>query len=229
LALRIPSTIFGVPIVVGTTVFYLAMYMAVSTVVRDGYGGLAETIRFLIFLYASVLVHELAHAIVGRWRGIRTKEIALWALGGLARLDNPPARGLDDVIMTAAGPLSNVLLAVVAVCLTVAFQNGTAVLREFALVNIALALFNLLPIYPLDGGRMMHAVFRSLLPQDFAPRATAAVSQGLAALGTVILMSNGWWLEALFCLVVFFLAPLQLKIRIFWFLPKGRRTSHQRS
>lgn len=224
MAIRISPNIFGVPVVVGPTVFYLAMYVAVSTVVRDGYGGLMEALRLLVFLYASVLAHELAHAAAGRLCGIRTTEIALGALGGLARLENPPEGTRDDLVMTAAGPLSNVLLALLAVFLTTPFEGGAAILREFALVNVALALFNLLPIYPLDGGRMMHAAFRALLSREAAPRFTAAVSQGLSAVGFAILLSHAWWLEALFCLAVFLLAPLQLKLRVFWFLP-GRRSA----
>jgi stage IV sporulation protein FB len=229
LAIRIPPNVFGVPVVIGPTVFYLAMYVAVSTVVREGYGGLMEALRLLVFLYASVLVHELAHAFAGRWVGIRTTDITLWALGGMARLENPPDRTRDDLVMTAAGPLSNVLLALLAIILTMPFEGGDAILREFALVNVALALFNLLPLYPLDGGRMMHAAFRVLLSSQTAPRATAAVSQGLAVIGCAVLASHGWWLEALFCLAVFLLAPVQLKLRVFWFVRGRRRAIGQQS
>lgn len=215
----ISTNIAGVPVKVGTSVFYLALYVCVSTIVTEGYGGLAEAFRLLVILYVSIMAHEMAHVFAGRWRGVQTTEVVLWALGGYARLRNLPARTSDDLLMSFAGPASNLVLAVLALAIGLALPETKALLREVALVNIALALLNLLPAYPLDGGRMLHACARHFLSEHVAARATAAVAQVVAAAALSILVPAGLWVEAAFCLAIFWLAPTSLKLRTFWFVP----------
>lgn len=114
--------------------------------------------------YACLLAHELAHALVGRRRGVRVKGIVLWVFGGVAQLegDSPDAR--SELEIAAAGPATSLALAgagaVVAWLLGLADAGSLLVssLAWLAGINALLALFNLLPAFPLDGGRILRAL-----------------------------------------------------------------------
>lgn len=198
----------------------MAVYVAVSTVTRDGYGGLAEAIRFLALAYASLLLHELSHAAAACLRGVRTTEIGLWAFGGAAKIERAPDRLMDEVIIVAAGPAANVLLGTAAALASKSGGMGHEFIRELAVVNIALAILNLLPIFPLDGGRLLHAASGRFLPSSLASRATAAVSQVVSLVLLAVLAKAGWYLEALFCAAPFLLSPKSLAVHVFWFVQR---------
>ncbi|HEX2418760.1 MAG TPA: site-2 protease family protein [Micromonosporaceae bacterium] len=121
-------------------------------------GGIAA----VLFL-ASLLLHELAHAVVAKRYRIRVESITLWLLGGVARLRDEPRSPKIDFLVAAAGPASSVLLgggfAAIAVALPAAGGEGlvVAVPAYLAAVNLLLAAFNLIPAAPLDGGRVLRA------------------------------------------------------------------------
>lgn len=116
-----------------------------------------------ILLFASILAHELTHSLVGRRFGIEIKGITLWIFGGIAETGAEAERPREELLMAGAGPLSSLVLAGVFWGLTFA---GSAfawpapvmgVLGYLAWVNFVLALFNLVPAFPLDGGRVLRA------------------------------------------------------------------------
>ncbi len=115
-----------------------------------------------LLLFASVLVHELAHSLVARGRGFPVEGITLFILGGVSNL-RAEARGpKDEFVISAAGPLTSVVLAVIFRLALVPLGDRdtpvAAVLTYLALVNVLLALFNLLPAFPLDGGRVLRSI-----------------------------------------------------------------------
>ncbi|MFQ6093653.1 MAG: site-2 protease family protein [bacterium] len=116
-----------------------------------------------LLLFASVLIHELSHSLVARRYGLQIRGITLFIFGGLAEMAEEPKQASTELRMAAAGPITSLALA--AVCWTAAYFVGAvlspavgAVLRYVAYLNIILALFNLIPGFPLDGGRMLRAV-----------------------------------------------------------------------
>lgn len=129
----------------------------------------------LLFL-ASVLVHEMAHALVGRTQGVQISEITLFMFGGMAHLDREPQAWSPELWMALAGPLTSLAIGVVCTALGYAVAGpadvhvqdpreilsglGPAATLLFWLgpVNIVLALFNLVPGFPLDGGRVLRAI-----------------------------------------------------------------------
>jgi Zn-dependent protease/predicted transcriptional regulator len=123
--------------------------------------GLAATLLF----FASVLVHELSHALVANRLGENVRRITLFIFGGMAHLSGEPRDAGTEFRIAAAGPLTSIALGVLfhalsrAMALVGAEPLWTAVPRYLGFVNLALAVFNLLPGFPLDGGRLLRAYF----------------------------------------------------------------------
>ena len=115
--------------------------------------------------YACLLAHELSHALVARSRGMRVAGITLWLFGGVSRLEGDPAGAGDEALVTAAGPLTSFAVAAAALGLSVlagaagAPLLAQALLAWLAFLNVVLGLFNLVPAFPLDGGRLLSAFF----------------------------------------------------------------------
>jgi Zn-dependent protease len=157
--------------------------------------------------FVAILLHELSHAVVARRFGIRTETIELWGLGGMARLDRDPSTPRAEGFVAAAGPLSNAAaggVAAVAALLLDRVDAPNAVVVSFgwfAVVNLALAAFNVLPGSPLDGGRILRAVrwaqhgqrYRAMRESGYAG---SIIGWGFVALGVSLMISgrSGVWM-----------------------------------
>lgn len=119
--------------------------------------GLVASLLFFV----SILLHELGHSLVARSRGIGIRSITLFIFGGVARLEKDPPDGRTEFLMAAAGPaVSLVLSAVFLGAGSLARPGGTvwAVAHYLALINLVVAVFNLVPAFPLDGGRLLRGL-----------------------------------------------------------------------
>jgi len=163
--------------------------------------GVPSSLAWLVALFACVLLHELAHCFVGRRHGLVVHEIDLLPIGGISRLESFPEDPADEFAVAIAGPIASLLLGVLAALLALATSErlypvdlvAGPFLVRLAWVNVLLALFNLLPAFPLDGGR----VFRALLERrhDLADATRIAGRTGrwfAAALMAVGLVVNVW-------------------------------------
>lgn len=115
-----------------------------------------------LLFFGSLLIHELAHAVEARRRGIEVEGITLFVFGGMARTRAEPQRPIDEFVIAAVGPLASGILAVLFVGLSIptahlGWDPVAVVLRYLGILNTALAVFNLLPGFPLDGGRLLRA------------------------------------------------------------------------
>ena len=159
-----------------------------------------------LLLFASVLVHELAHSLVAQARGLPVRGITLFIFGGVSNLQGEPQRARDEFIIAIVGPLTSLLLAVVFGVLW-ALASGQqepleATLFYLALVNALLGIFNLVPGFPLDGGRVLRSVLWAATGSIIkATNIAAAIGQGvgytLIALGILqVLMGffEGLWM-----------------------------------
>lgn len=123
-------------------------------------GGFAAT----LMLFGSVLIHELSHAVVGNLMGEKIDRITLFIFGGMAHLTGEPRNANDELMIAGVGPLTSLALALLfwliykAIALVSGASLWTAVFSYLGFINLALALFNLLPGFPLDGGRLFRAV-----------------------------------------------------------------------
>jgi len=156
-----------------------------------------------VALVVSLLAHELAHAMVARRSGLEVRRITLWLLGGVSELGTQPSRAAVELRVALAGPGVSVALGVVLACtgwiLTAAGAPAlvTATLFWLAMVNVVLAVFNLLPGSPLDGGRVLHGLIwlRSGDRRRATRAATGAgqlVGAVLAALGLLMTLNGRW-------------------------------------
>lgn len=180
-------TVFGVPVRLHFTFLLLLVFLLFI-----GIGGRqsgAMTALYVLALFASVLVHELGHALVARRFGVRTLEIVMFPIGGVARLERPP-RPREELWIALAGPMVNALIAA-ALFLWTARQGllPLELLREptdanlaqrIAVGNLLLFAFNLLPAYPMDGGRILRSLLAIWRPEDEATRIAAGAGQMLA-------------------------------------------------
>jgi Zn-dependent protease len=155
------GTWFGIRVNVHWSVLIIAMLLGAS--LSNIVGLMPALVGVLAFL-ASILAHEFAHALTARRFGVGTQSIQLWALGGVARLDRESPTARAEGWIAAAGPIASVVVAVAGVA-TWWLADGPdgdnaylAVLGWLGIINAALALFNLLPGAPLDGGRIVKAI-----------------------------------------------------------------------
>ena len=152
-------------------------------------GGAVATLAF----FASILAHEFGHAMVARRYGVNTESIDLWALGGVARLDRESPSPRADGLIAVAGPAVSLLIGVVA--LGSSFALESTVLFWVGFVNCFLAVFNMLPGAPLDGGRVLRAVrwartgnkYRAMRDAGNAGRVLGWAMVGIG----VVMMLNG--------------------------------------
>lgn len=149
--------------------------------------GLVTAIAF----FASLVLHELAHSLVARAGGLRVSRVTLFVFGGISQLEDEPKSPGSEFVMAVAGPLTSLLIGVACWGLTVA--GGLAGAPEWALVpfdylaiiNVALAVFNLLPGFPLDGGRVLRSILWAATGDLM--KATKWASRAGQGLGTALI------------------------------------------
>ena len=185
------TRLFGIDVYVHAT-FPLLFVWIVANGLRDGMSAeaLVATVMITLAVFVVVVLHELGHAAAAARFGIRTADITLLPIGGLARLDSQPREPRQELLIAVAGPAVNVALAAIfAVALAAsgrldairatasegASLAPAAMLAQLVAVNLWLAAFNLLPAFPLDGGRALRALL-AIRSRDYV-KATVSASR----------------------------------------------------
>lgn len=196
--------IFGIEIRIDLTFVLLVLYVAVTEQLSKSAIVPWRETALLAIIFGSVVLHELGHALVGRHAGITPRAIVLMPIGGVTIFDDArPELQPDwkrDAQIAIAGPLVNFLLAAAgAVVLRVAVPQdatlasplitSTNLPHSFVWANLWLALFNLLPAYPMDGGRVLRALFTRRMDPVSATRRAISIGRGFA----LAFMVAGWW------------------------------------
>ena len=166
-------------------------FLLLLALVFVAFGGLPG-VAIVGLAFASVLVHELGHAVVARRLGVRTTGIELGFFGGAAKMIDIPRRAGDEIKIAAAGPLVSLALAALGLGLG-ALGGGTVagtILGWIGWTNLVLALFNLIPALPMDGGRILRAILSTRMSFIRATDTAVIVSRvfavGLALVGLAI-------------------------------------------
>jgi len=149
-----------------------------------------ESILLVSAVFGCVLLHELGHALMARRFGIATEDITLYPIGGVARLCRMPKAPGAELLIALAGPAVNVAIALALSVLLALGLGGdpwsdlsaTSYLVALLEINVVLALFNLVPAFPMDGGRVFRALLSGWLGRERATVIAAGLGRGLALL-----------------------------------------------
>jgi Zn-dependent protease len=182
--------IFGVPVRFHFTFLLLLIFFVISG--AESAESIASYFAYAVAIVASVLLHELGHAMAGRVFGLRTLDVVLFPIGGLSRLERAP-RPRQEFCIALAGPLVNLLIAASLLGVLAYLHKLTGflsfveprdsnLLERIALGNLILAVFNLLPAAPMDGGRLLRSFLSGFQPEEIATR-TASLAGRLLACG----------------------------------------------
>jgi len=196
--------IAGIDLKIHLTFFFLLLWVGFSAMFSGG-GALDvfSEILFILALFFCVVLHELGHALTAKRFGIATRDITLLPIGGVARLDSMPEDPKEELLVAAAGPAVNVLISILLFSgliisgILTQPMNISALLDNFWLrllaVNISLVVFNLIPAFPMDGGRVLRAILASRVEYDKATHIAVNIGRGFAVLmGIAGLFFNPW-------------------------------------
>jgi Zn-dependent protease len=195
-------------------VYYPDQAPGISPGVAYGLGLLSA-----LLLFASILLHELGHSVVARRHGVEIEEIDLWLLGGVARMKGYPKTPGDELRFALAGPAVTLAIALAFGVLVAAMPASTpgavrAVLEYQLFVNAAILVFNLLPAFPLDGGRVARALIwqrRGDLSRATASAAALGRGFGYAMIGLGLLGAASGAVGGLWFVVVGFFVVIAAK------------------
>jgi Zn-dependent protease/predicted transcriptional regulator len=167
---------------------------------RD-WGEVLSGVLFILALFLCVVLHEYGHALTARSYGIKTRDITLYPIGGVARLERLPDKPVEELWVALMGPAVNVVIAALLFAY-LAVTNSLVPMRDLTvasgsfierlmLVNVWLVLFNLIPAFPMDGGRVLRALLAMRMEYVRATQVAATIGQGLAfVFGFIGLFSN---------------------------------------
>lgn len=177
----------GTEIRIHLTFLLLLAWIGIAYFQEGGTAAAIEGVGFIVAVFACVVLHELGHAIAARHYGIRTPRITLLPIGGIAELERLPEKPSDEIVVALAGPLVNVVIAVFLIVVlgaTVGTEALTSMedprvefVARLAAVNIWLLLFNLIPAFPMDGGRVLRALLATRYSRVRATEIAGTIGQ----------------------------------------------------
>ena len=199
--------LFGVDIRIHVTFLFLLGFVWFSESVTMGISGPGRGLALVGIIFGCVIVHELAHAVVAKRSGIVVRSIVLLPIGGVTLMEDPNAGKPDpvrDIRVAVAGPLINLIIAAVAGVIILSFApqvklwaqpfvHATNLPRSLFWSNLFLGAFNLLPAYPMDGGRILRALLAERMDYVHATRRAVTIGQVFAMFLMMIgLVWNAW-------------------------------------
>lgn len=214
------ARVAGIDVKLHITFLLFLVWIGFTYYSLGGLTAMIDGLALVIALFGCVLLHEFGHALAARSFGIRTPDITLLPIGGVARMLRIPDKPHEELIMALAGPAVNFLIAGVLVFVLGSEVNlrylehidepGYQLLGKIATVNIMLAMFNLIPAFPMDGGRVLRSVLAMIMDYSKATKIAAGIGQGLAFV---------------FALVGLFFNPMLIFIALFVYLGASQEAS----
>ncbi len=181
----------GIDVYIHATFLLLIGFYGVTYWINGGGArAMIEGVTLILALFGCVLLHEYGHALTARRYGIPTRDITLYPIGGVARLERMPEKPRQELWVALAGPAVNVVIAAglgIWLLLTNTFVPVTELgmktgsfLERLMMVNISLVVFNLIPAFPMDGGRVLRALLATRMDYVRATKIAASLGQGIA-------------------------------------------------
>jgi Zn-dependent protease/CBS domain-containing protein len=177
----------GIQLRIHVTFLLLIGWLAFGYYAEGGSAAAAGRVLFILLLFLCVVLHEFGHALAAKSFGINTPDITLLPIGGVARLERMPEEPKQELIIALAGPAVNVAIALgLLVAIDWRGAADSSVVEASTLpakllaINVMLVLFNLLPAFPMDGGRVLRALLATRLSYARATQIAASIGQGCA-------------------------------------------------
>ncbi len=212
--------ICGIQLSVHVSFLLLLAYVAWEGWTAAAWQGAVWTLTYMLALFACVTLHELGHAFAARRFGVQVPRILLLPIGGMAEMDSIPRKPREEIIIALAGPAVNyVIIAVLMIFVRfpagwnpMYFSLTTAeLMRHLVLVNLVMGVFNLLPAFPMDGGRVFRALLAMRMPYLKATQTAVGVGKIIAMAGAAYLLYKGIYLGALLFAFIIFAGSRELQ------------------
>lgn len=205
--------VFGIQLAVHTTFFLLVAYAAYDGWMTGGVSGLVWRVLVTVLFFVCVVLHELGHSLTAKRYGVVVPRILLLPIGGMAEMNHIPRQPSAEFLITIAGPAVN--FAIVALLLPFSWRYAlglepvpdfsSAELMTLLMVgNLLMGTFNLLPVYPMDGGRILRSILALWLPYLSATRWAVMITRVLAPsfAFVAIYFFDAWLLGVLFMFIL---------------------------
>src|SRR5712691_10586222 len=200
--------IAGIQLRIHITFLLLIGWLAFGYYSQGGSAAAVAGVLVILLLFGCVVLHEFGHAFAAKAFGINTPDITLLPIGGVARLERMPEEPIQELIIAAAGPAVNLIIALCLLLTGGSFvypPTAESSLNDVLLtINIVLLLFNLLPAFPMDGGRVLRALLATRMGYARATQVAATVGQGFAfVFGFIGLLNPNWFMLIFIALFVY--------------------------
>lgn len=214
--------LFGIDVYLHWSFFLLVLWVILSAITSGaGLVGALATLALVGGVFGCVVLHELGHALAARRYGVGTHNITLYPIGGVANLTRIPRDPKQELVIALAGPAVNVVIAIalaailfVAGGLSMVSVNlfANSLLLNLLAVNIIMIVFNMLPAFPMDGGRVFRAILAMHTSYVNATRTAASVGKFMAFAFGIYAVLSGAWTLLLIALFVYFAAEQERRV-----------------
>lgn len=203
--------IAGTAIRIHLTFLLFLLWIAISDYRSGGFEAAKSSVVFVLLVFACVVAHEFGHILTARKFGVKTPEVTLLPIGGVANMERIPEDPWQELLVAIAGPMVNVAIAGLLIAVggvavgelqSIDLEKAT-LLQRLALINISLVVFNLIPAFPMDGGR----VLRALLAMRLGPQRATEIAARL-----------GQFFAFLFAAMGLFLSPMLIFVGLFIYI-----------
>ena len=195
--------VFGITLRLHVTFLIFLAFIAYGGFQDGGATGAGWAVAMFGTIFACIALHELGHSVVAQSLGVQVKSITLLPIGGIAALRSIPENPWHEIAITVAGPMVNAAIACALIPVTGIPSHLLLVemprdlhglLLSLAQANITLFLFNFIPAFPMDGGRLLRAVLALVVPYRQATTIAATVGQGMAIVFVLVGLKLSFWL-----------------------------------
>ena len=184
------GTIAGTAIRIHVTFLLFLLIIGIAVFRQNGPEAAWDAIAFITLIFTCIVLHEFGHILMARVFGIKTRDVTLFPIGGVATIERMPEKPYQELLVALAGPLVNLAIFVgILMALGDSFKisdleslndSGTGLAIRIASANLILMLFNLLPAFPMDGGRVLRALLAMWLTKTKATQIAATIGQAMA-------------------------------------------------